>query len=86
MNRKENEECVSKFLDKVIVNGVQDPGLSPFEVCYTSGFFIFRYPLQSRLEISLSRHNSWNPEEQRFIIPDAGLCGGERNSSWSKFS
>ena len=31
MNRKEDEECMSKFLDKVIVNGVQDPGLTPFE-------------------------------------------------------
>ena len=31
MNRKEDEECTSKFLDKVKVNGVQDPGLTPFE-------------------------------------------------------
>ena len=31
MNRKEDEECMSMFLDKVIVNGVQDPGLTPFE-------------------------------------------------------
>ena len=31
MNRKEDEECMSMFLDKVIVNGVQDLGLTPFE-------------------------------------------------------
>ena len=28
MNRKEDEECMSIFLDKVIGNGVQDPGLN----------------------------------------------------------
>ena len=28
---KRREECVSIFLDKVIVNGVQDPGLTPFK-------------------------------------------------------
>ena len=31
MNRKEHEECLYMFLDKVIVNGVQDLGLTPFE-------------------------------------------------------
>ena len=31
MNQKEDEECMSIFLDKVIVNGVQDRGLTPFE-------------------------------------------------------
>ena len=31
MNKKEDEECMSLFLNKVIVNGIQDPGLSPFE-------------------------------------------------------
>ena len=63
MNRKEVEECMSKFLDKVIVNGVH------------------RYSLRSRLKISLSRQYQWNPEEQRFIISDAGRRGSERNNS-----
>ena len=31
MNQREDEGCMSMFLDKVIVNGVQDPGLTPFE-------------------------------------------------------
>ena len=31
MNMKEDEECMSIFLDKVKLNGVQDPGLTPFE-------------------------------------------------------
>ena len=31
MNQREDEECMSMFLDKIIVNGVQDPGLTPFE-------------------------------------------------------
>ena len=31
MNQREDEECMSIFLDKVIVNRVQDPGLTPFE-------------------------------------------------------
>ena len=31
MNQREDEECMSMFLDKVIVNGVQDPGLTPFK-------------------------------------------------------
>ena len=31
MNKKEDEECMSMFLDKVIVNEVQDLGLTPFE-------------------------------------------------------
>ena len=31
MNLCQDEEYMSTFLDKVIVNGVQDPGLTPFE-------------------------------------------------------
>ena len=31
MNKKKDEECMTMFLDQVIVNGVQDPGLTPFE-------------------------------------------------------
>ena len=31
MNKKIDEECMSMFLDQVIVKGVQDPGLTPFE-------------------------------------------------------
>ena len=26
MNQSEDEECMSMFLDNIIVNGVQDPG------------------------------------------------------------
>ena len=31
MNKRQDEECMAIFLDKVIVNGVQDPGLTPFK-------------------------------------------------------
>ena len=31
MNQRRDKECMSIFLDKVIVNGVQDPGLTPFK-------------------------------------------------------
>ena len=31
MNQRKDEECMFMFLDKIIVNGVQDPGLTPFE-------------------------------------------------------
>ena len=31
MNQREDEGCMSMFLDKVIVNRVQGPGLTPFE-------------------------------------------------------
>ena len=31
MNQREDEEFMSMFLDKIIVNGVQGPGLTPFE-------------------------------------------------------
>ena len=30
INQRRNGECMSIFLDKVIVNGVQDPGLNSF--------------------------------------------------------
>ena len=30
MNKKRDEECMAVFLDKVIVNGVQDLGLTPY--------------------------------------------------------
>ena len=29
MNQSKDEECMYMFLDKIIVNGVQDPGLTP---------------------------------------------------------
>ena len=31
MNARKDAECMTAFLDSVIVNGVQDPGLTPFE-------------------------------------------------------
>ena len=30
-NKRRDEEYIALFLDKVIVNGVQDPGLTPFK-------------------------------------------------------
>ena len=70
MNRKEDEECMSKFLDKVIVNKVQDPGLTPFEE-----FLLRSAPLVDFLSIGIHSgagwkypsadtiQYSWNPEE-----------------------
>ena len=31
MNQRKDAECMTAFLDAIIVNGVQDPGLTPFE-------------------------------------------------------
>ena len=31
MNERKDAECMDAFLDSVIVNGVQDPGFTPFE-------------------------------------------------------
>ena len=31
MNKRRDEECMTVFLHKVIVNGFQDPGLTPFK-------------------------------------------------------
>ena len=70
MNRKKDEECMSMFLAKVIVNGVQDLGLTPFEEFLPRSAPLVdflsignRYSLRSRMEVSFSRHYSRNPEE-----------------------
>ena len=31
MNERKDAECMDAFLDSVIVNGVQDPGFTPFK-------------------------------------------------------
>ena len=54
MNRCHDEECMSIFLDKVKVNGVQDPGLTPFgEVLPRSA------PLIDFLSIRLHSEAGW---------------------------
>ena len=54
MNRKVDEECMSKFLDKVIVNGVQDPGLTPLEE-----FLPRSAPLVDFLSIGIHSRAGW---------------------------
>ena len=54
MNQREDEECMSMFLDKIIVNGVQDPGLTPFEE------FLPRSAPLARIRL--------NPEKCSFLI------------------
>ena len=54
MNKQRDEECVSIFLDKVIVNGVQDPGLTPFKE------FLPRFaPLIDFLSIGMHSGAGW---------------------------
>ena len=31
MNRRKDVECMTEFLDATVVNGVQDPGFTPFK-------------------------------------------------------
>ena len=54
MNRKEDEECMSMFLDKVIVNGVQDPGLIPLPE-----FLPRSAPLVDFLSIGIHSRAGW---------------------------
>ena len=54
MNKHRDEECMTKFLEKVKVNGVQDPGLTPF------GEFLHRSaPLVDFLSIGLHSGAGW---------------------------
>ena len=57
MNKKHYEECMTKSLEKVKVNGVQDPGLTPF------GEFLPRSaPLVNFLWIGIHTGAGWkNP-------------------------
>ena len=54
MNQQRDEECMSIFLDKVIVNGVQDPGLTPFEE-----FMPRSAPLVDFLSIGMHSRDGW---------------------------
>ena len=54
MNRRKDEECMTTFLDAVIVNGVQDPGLTPFEE-----FLPRSAPLVDFLSIGLHSGAGW---------------------------
>ena len=54
MNKKHDEECMMKFLDKGKVNGVQDPGLTPFEE-----FLPRSAPLIDFLSIGIHTGASW---------------------------
>ena len=92
MNKRKDEECMTAFLDSVIVNGVQDPSLTPFEE-----FPPRSAPLVDFLGIGLHSGAGWkypsanttyprNPERQRFILPDVEGCRGEGDNCRSKFS
>ena len=39
MNQKKDEECMTAFLDAVILNRVQNPGLTPFEEFLPRSFY-----------------------------------------------
>ena len=54
MNKKRDEECMAKFLDKVKVNGVQDPGLTPFKE-----FLPRSAPLVDFLSIGIYSGSGW---------------------------
>ena len=54
MNERKDAECMTAFLDSVIVNGVQDPGLTPFEE-----FLPRSAPLVDFLSIGLHSGAGW---------------------------
>ena len=54
MNKRRDEECMSIFLDKVIVYGVQDPGLTPFKE-----FLLRSAPLVDFLSIGMHSRARW---------------------------
>ena len=92
MNKKKDEECMTMFLGQVIVNGVQDPGLTPFEE-----FLPRSAPLVDFLSIGIHSGAGWkypSADTIHGIQRNRGLsfqmlkevCRSERNNSWSKFS
>ena len=54
MNERKDAKCMTAFLDSVIVNGVQDPGLTPFEE-----FLPRSAPLVDFLSIGLHSGAGW---------------------------
>ena len=54
MNKRQDEECMAIFLDKVIVNGVQDPDLTPFKE-----FLPRSAPLVDFLSIGIHSRAGW---------------------------
>ena len=54
MNKRRDEECMAVFLDKVIVNGFQDPGLTPFKE-----FLPRSAPLVNFLSIGIHSGAGW---------------------------
>ena len=53
--KRRDEECMSIFLDKVIVYGVQDPGLTPFKE-----FLLRSAPLVDFLSIGMHSRARWS--------------------------
>ena len=54
MNERKDAECMTTFLDSVIVNGVQNPGFTPFEE-----FLPRSAPLVDFLSIGLHSRAGW---------------------------
>ena len=54
MNKRRDAECMAIFLDKVIVNGVQDLGLTPFK-----DFLLRSAPLINFLSIGIHSGAGW---------------------------
>ena len=54
MNQRKDAECMTAFLDAIIVNGVQDTGLTPFEE-----FLPRSAPLVHFLSIGLHSGAGW---------------------------
>ena len=54
MNQRKDAECMAAFLDAILVNGVQDPGLTPFEE-----FLPRSAPLLDFLSIGLHSGAGW---------------------------
>ena len=70
-NKKWDQECMEKYLDKVKIDGVQDPGLTPFWE-----FLPISAPLVDYLPIDLHSGAGWkNPSAQMVhgIQADHGL-------------
>ena len=62
MNKRKDEECMTAFLDATVVNGVQDPGITPIEE-----FLPRSAPLVDFLSIGLHSGAGWKYPSHKLI-------------------
>ena len=62
MNKRKDEECMTAFLDATVVNGVQDPGITPIEE-----FLPRSAPLVDFLSLGLHSGARWKYPSHKLI-------------------